>query len=103
MQQTVNSGLNAAAFLGSKVTKVLHQLQQTASYDRMIELVSVFLQEKFENWCRPREPIDEIAIQMLDPLNNYSLEEWSPMACLSLRQFEMNFITNILNNYHRDF
>ena len=49
MQQTVNSGLNAAAFLGSKVTKVLHQLQQTASYDRMIELVSVFLQEKFEN------------------------------------------------------
>jgi len=42
MQQTINSGLNAAAFLGSEVTKVLHQLQQTSSYDCMIELVLRF-------------------------------------------------------------
>ena len=32
---------------------------------------------------------------MLDPLKNYSLEEWAAMACLSLRQFERNFIIRV--------
>jgi len=79
----------------AKVENVLHQLQQTSSCDCMIKIVSDFLQEKFENTCRPEEPIDNIAIQMFDPLNNSSLEEWSTMACLSLRQFERNFITRV--------
>lgn len=95
MQQTVNTGIDANEFWGEEVKELLKQLRQAQSYDLMIELVSAFLEQKFDQTCRPEEPIDKVAIQMLDPLCNHTLEEWASMACLSLRQFERNFITRV--------
>lgn len=95
MQQTVNSGIDANEFWGEEVKGLLKQLRQAQSYDLMIELVSGFLEQKFDQTCRPEEPIDKVAIQMLDPLYNHTLEEWASLACLSLRQFERNFITRV--------
>jgi AraC-like DNA-binding protein len=95
MQQSVNTGLDATAFWGEDVLLVLTQLRQALSYDLMVETVCTFLESKYDARCRPLEAIDEVAIQMLDPLNNHTLEEWSSLACLSLRQFERNFITRV--------
>jgi len=95
MQQTVNTGIDATRFWGDEVFEVLQQLRNTSSYDEMIEIVSSFVEKKFDRFCRPEEPIDHIAIQMLDPVNEYSIEEWASMACLSPRQFERNFITRV--------
>jgi AraC-like DNA-binding protein len=95
MQQTVNSGIDATEFWGDYVNKILNQLKQCTSYDSMIEIVWEFIEQRFDRSCRPEEPIDIVAIQMLDPLKNFSLEEWAAMACLSLRQFERNFITRV--------
>lgn len=95
MQQTVNTGLDATDFWGADVTDILKQIRGTSSYDMMIAIVADFIERKFDSSCRPEEPIDKIAIQMLDPLHNHSLEEWAAMACLSLRQFERNFITRV--------
>ncbi len=95
MQQTVNNGLDATGFWGSEVTDIVEQVRKTASYDSMIEIISSFIDRKFDNACRPEEPIDNIAIQMHHPLNNHTLEKWASLACLSLRQFERNFITRV--------
>lgn len=95
MQQTVNNGLNANEFWGDDVNEIVKQLRQCTSYDTMVNIVCHFIEQKFDQSCRPEEPIDRIAIQMLDPLNNHSPEEWAAMACLSLRQFERNFITRV--------
>lgn len=95
MQQTVNAGLNATEFWGNNVQVILHELRKASSYDAMIAIVIDFLDKKFDSKCRPEEPMDNIAIQMLDPLKQYSLEEWASMGCLSLRQFERNFITRV--------
>jgi AraC-like DNA-binding protein len=95
MQQTINNGLNAAEFWGDDVNKLVEQLKQNISYDSMIEIVCRFIEQRFDQSCRCEEPIDDVAIQMLDPLKNYTLEEWAAMACLSLRQFERNFITRV--------
>ncbi len=95
MQQTVNTGIDATKFWGDEVHTILQQLRDTSSYDRMIEIVSTFIEKKFDRFCRPEEPIDQVAIQMLNPLNNYSIEEWASKACLSPRQFERNFITRV--------
>lgn len=95
MQQTVNNGLDATEFWGDGVNSVLMELRQCFSYDSMIEIVCRFIEQRFDQLCRPEEPIDQLAIQMLDPLQNHTLEEWSAMACLSLRQFERNFITRV--------
>lgn len=95
MQQTVNTGLDAKIFWGDEVIEVLDKIRQSASYDAMIDTVCSFLEAKYDANCRPWEAIDEAAIQMLDPLNNYSLEEWASIACLSLRQFERNFIARV--------
>lgn len=95
MQQTVNNGLDATGFWGTDVNDVLQQLRRASSYDLMIEIVSDFIEQRFESLCRPEEPIDKVAIQMLDPISDHSVEEWAAMACLSLRQFERNFITRV--------
>lgn len=95
MQQTVNTGLDASLFWGDEVNAVLEQIRQSASYDAMIDIVCSFLEAKYDSGCRPWEAIDDAAIQMLDPLNNYNLEEWAAIACLSLRQFERNFIMRV--------
>lgn len=93
MQQTVNSGLDATAFLGEEVAQVLERLKREACHDKMIDIVCAFIVQQYHRACRPEEPIDRVAIQMLDPRNNHTLEEWAARACLSLRQFERNFIT----------
>ena len=95
MQQTVNTGLDAKQFWGEELDTVFEEIRRCPSYDSMIETVCAFLEKKYDSRCRPQEPIDEVAIQMLDPLNNYSLEEWASVACLSLRQFERNFISRV--------
>jgi len=95
MQQTVNTGIDATTFWGEDVAVVLDQLRSTPSYEQMIEIVVDFIEQKFDRSCRPEEPIDTVAIQMLDPLIDRSIEEWASMACLSLRQFERNFITRV--------
>lgn len=95
MQQTVNSGLDARQFWGEEVNRVLTQLRNCSSYDAMFDVICEFIEQRFDQACRPEEPIDTIAIQMLDPLKNYSLEKWATLSCLSLRQFERNFITRV--------
>jgi AraC-like DNA-binding protein len=95
MRQTANAGVDATSFWGDDVNEILEQLRQAASYDNMVQMVTAFIEQKFNHTCRPEEPIDTVVLQMLDPLNNYTLDEWAQMACLSLRQFERNFITRV--------
>jgi len=95
MQQTVNSGLDATKIWGTEVNDLLNQLRKASSFDIMIQNIFSFLDEKFKRDCRPEEPIDAVTVQMLNPLNTYSLEDWASMACLSLRQFERNFIIRV--------
>ncbi len=95
MEQTVNSGLDATTFWGEEAIQMLAQLKKAGSYDEIIRLVIGFIEKKFDEKCRPEEPIDVIAIQMSDAANNFSLEKWACLACLSLRQFERNFKTRV--------
>lgn len=95
MRQTVNNGLDATEFWGDDVNEIVKQLRECRSYDAMIDIICRFIEQRFDQSCRREEPIDSVAIQMLDPLKNYSPEEWAAMACLSLRQFERNFITRV--------
>jgi AraC-like DNA-binding protein len=95
MQQTVNNGLDATSFWGEEVLFVLNQLRLCSSYDLMVAYVCSFLEMKFGASCRPLEAIDDVAIQMLDPLVVHKQEEWAALACLSLRQFERNFISRV--------
>ena len=95
MRQTVNNGLDAATYWGNEVNAVLKQLRETSCYNSMIDIVSSFLSGKYDRECRPLEPIDDIAIEMLDPLNGHQLEEWASKACLSLRQFERSFLMRV--------
>jgi len=95
MHATVNTGLDAAGFWGGEVIALLDELKQIADYDSMIGVVASYLEKKFSETGRPEEPIDNIAVRMLNPLSDHSLEEWALMACLSLRQFERNFTTRV--------
>jgi AraC-like DNA-binding protein len=95
MKLTVNSGLDARSFWGDEVVTILEQLRSCSSYDAMVSTVFDFLEAKCLEYCRPAEPIDDVAIQMLDAEKNRSQQEWAETACLSPRQFERNFIRRI--------
>lgn len=95
MQKTVNWGFNAADFFPDEIELVNDRLRLSSSYDEMIKMVSDFLDTQIEKGILPEEPIDAVAIKMLDPFAKYSLPEWASMACLSLRQFERNFTKRV--------
>lgn len=95
MQKTVNTGINALDFFNAEVEQVLNELRSTNSYDQMIETVSSFIDTQIQKGILPEEPVDEVAIKMLDPFARYSLPEWASMACLSLRQFERVFTKRV--------
>lgn len=93
MQPFINMGLDAAEYLGKQVMLVFKSLGAVANYDEMVAVVLDFLQKKISEQLRPEEPIDKVAIAMLDPSYDLTLEQWSAEACLSVRQFERNFST----------
>gem|GEM_PF-618618 len=95
MEATVNNGLDARPFWGDEVVVILTQLRACSSYDTMASMVFEFLEKKYHEYCRPAEPIDDVAIQMLDVENMRSQQEWAEIACLSPRQFERNFVKRI--------
>lgn len=95
MTTTVNQGLDATLFWGNDVKEVLQELRSAPSHDEMARIVYSFITSKFDVNCRMEEPIDDVAIEMLDPKKDHTLLEWADKACLSLRQFERNFITRI--------
>ncbi len=95
MNKTVNIGLNAIDFLSNEIEVINAKLIQTSSYDEMIEIVSGFLDKQMEKGIAQEEPIDQVAINMLDPFAKNTLPEWASMACLSLRQFERSFTTRV--------
>ncbi len=95
MEKTINTGLDATSFWGDEVMQIFAKMKATDSYDEMIRLLSAFLEKKSQQDCRAEEPIDSIAIRMLDATNKHSLEEWASISCLSLRQFERNFKTRV--------
>jgi AraC-like DNA-binding protein len=95
MTTTVNQGLDATAFWGEEVMDVLADLKNAPSPDAMATIVYDFIERKFDVNCRAEEAIDDVAIEMLDPLKDHSLIQWADKACLSLRQFERNFIIRI--------
>ena len=95
MQQMVNNGVDAATIWGSELNNLVEQLTSASSYDAMVEIVISFLEKKFDASCRPQEPIDQITVEMLDPLKEHSLKKWADLASLSLRQFERNFTKRV--------
>lgn len=95
MQKTVNTGLNAIKFLSPEIELVNTQLIISSSYDEMIKIVSAFLDKQLLKGIAPEEPIDHVAIKMLDPFAKNSLVEWASMACLSPRQFERSFANRV--------
>jgi len=91
MKGAVNKGLEAGSIVGSEINTVQSALRRVNDYDEMAQIVSGFLYKKYSDHCKAPEPIDQVAIEMLDSVNDFSLNEWSDKACLSMRQFERNF------------
>lgn len=95
MQKTVNTGLDAVDFFSSEIKVINKRLKELTSYDEMIDTVSAFMDQQMERGLASEEPLDVVAIRMLDPFSENTLPEWAAMACLSLRQFERNFTTRV--------
>lgn len=95
MQSLVNNGLNASDFFSNDIDSLTYSLGNTSSYDDMIIIVSDYMNNQIQKGILPEEPIDQVAIKMLDPFSKLSISEWASMACLSIRQFERNFATRV--------
>ncbi|MBI1342734.1 MAG: helix-turn-helix domain-containing protein [Terrimonas sp.] len=94
MEQTVNKGIDAREFWGDDLNDLLEKIKMIP-FDQVADLIMGFIEHKFDQQIRPEEPIDTVAIKMLSPFPEHSLADWAAMACLSLRQFERNFLTRV--------
>ena len=79
------------AVAGTAIDDVNEQLQNTAGYDRMIQIVKGFVLQKATRCRHQQLPIDRVAQQMLDPAGYHQPGRLAADACLSTRQFERKF------------
>ncbi|MCB0654937.1 MAG: AraC family transcriptional regulator [Saprospiraceae bacterium] len=90
MQKLINNGLDAREYLPD-IEKLNAYLRTEIQYETMIAAITHYLTEKIKERLLPEEPIDQVAIEMLDPDSKNLLKDWASRACLSVRQFERSF------------
>ena len=94
MPPLTNKGIDAISIWGDEIQDLYLSMKGAKGYDQVISMAIDFL-EKRSLRCRPEQPIDTVAIEMKDPNNDRALEEWAERSCLSLRQFERNFLSRV--------
>ncbi len=95
MKKTVNMGLKASDYFSMEIEFINQKLRKSASYEDMIRIVSNYMDDQIAFGIIPEVPLDNVSIEMLDPFAKNTLSEWASRACLSLRQFERNFINRV--------
>ncbi|MDB5280034.1 MAG: AraC family transcriptional regulator [Ferruginibacter sp.] len=96
--------VNADDVLGKEISLVNEQLANTDIYEKMIQVVDLYLFHKVKKLKRQHQPIDELASMLYCQPNQFSLNWFATQACLSPRQFERKFLERIgvpARLYHR--
>lgn len=91
LHEFTNQYLDASAIFGSAVHEVNEQLFHAGSYPTMVQVVETFLSRLIKRIQKEEHPVDHCGRIMLLQEDQFALDPFLKMACLSARQFDRKF------------
>ncbi|HEY7161522.1 MAG TPA: helix-turn-helix transcriptional regulator, partial [Acidobacteriota bacterium] len=94
LHEILNSPLDGINGFGNEIKRLNEQLSEAAAQDQMVELIEAFLLRKIQKAKEPL-PIDHIFNLLITSPDQYTIDKLANISCVSLRQFERQFMTRI--------
>lgn len=94
LQEILNQPLDGVNGFGSEMRSVNERLSDMKTTEQMIQVVEAFLLRKVQHVKEPL-PIDQTFHLLLAAPNQYSIAQLANLSCVSLRQFERQFLERI--------
>lgn len=95
MTEFLNQNIDAELILGSKIKIVNDQLANTASYEKMIQIIETFLLKRIQLINQYVHPVDKIGQLILENPQDFSLDQFASKACLSASQLDRRFVQQV--------
>jgi AraC-like DNA-binding protein len=97
LYEILNQPLDGINGFGSEMRKVNDQLSEMRTSEQMIKLLDAFLLKKVQH-IKETLPIDHTFNLLIAAPNQYNITQLANLACISLRQFERQFLERIGTN-----
>lgn len=97
LHEILNQPLDGINGFGNEMRRVNEQLGEMKMPEQMIKIVETFLLKKVQNVKEPL-PIDHTFNLLIASPNQYNIAQLANLACVSLRQFERQFLEHIGTN-----
>jgi AraC-like DNA-binding protein len=94
MQEIANQPTDGINGFGSEIRKINEQLSDCKVPEQMVCLIENFLMKQLKK-IKDALPIDHVFKLLAKSPNHYSIDQLASIACVSLRQFERQFLTRI--------
>ncbi|MDB5243212.1 MAG: hypothetical protein JWP57_3837 [Spirosoma sp.] len=89
-----NVPFDASNGFGQEISQVNEQLAQQTEHPKMLAIIENFLLRK-ANRAKDPLPIDRLFHQVLTTPDRYSVDQLADLSCLSIRQFERQFLSRL--------
>lgn len=94
LQQILNQPLDGINAFGFELKRVNEQVSEAKTREQMIQIVETFLLQKVQK-VKQLLPIDHTFRLLLAAPNQYSIEQLANLSCVSVRQYERQFLERI--------
>jgi AraC-like DNA-binding protein len=94
LHEILNQPLDGIDGLGNEIKQVNERLSEAKTIGQMIQVVEIFLLKKLQK-AKETLPIDHAFNLLFDAPTQYSLEQLASISCVSLRQFERQFLSRM--------
>ncbi len=94
MHEILNQPFEGINGFGNEIRKVNARLSEAKTPEQMIHLIEAFLLKKLDKAKDPL-PIDHTFNLLIASPQQYTIDQMAGMACVSVRQFERQFLSRI--------
>jgi len=94
LHKILNQPLDGINCFGGEMRSVNEQLSSAKTCEQMVQILETFLLKKVRN-IKDTLPIDHVFHLLLTVPYQYSIEQLAKLSCVSLRQFERQFLERI--------
>jgi len=94
LHEILNQPLDGIDGFGVEMKRVNERLSEAKTVEQMIQLVEAFLLKKIQR-VKELLPIDHTFILLMAEPCQYTIEQLASLSCVSLRQFERQFMERI--------
>lgn len=88
----VDERIDAEAILNPEIHAVHQRMVNAVSYESIVQTAEEYLWKRIQNLKADFRPIDEVVKLVAENPNIFTIEKMAKEACLSISQFERNFI-----------